>query len=106
MANDTLTPPSYCPDAIATDVGWINPANGELLVLVKNLRQQIANRNSDLALAAKNAEDAKVIAELTSVEETAIIKESSVPCEPPDGIATDVNGQPAKRKRGRPRKNP
>lgn len=41
---DYLTPPVYCPDAIATDVGWINPKNGELLVSVRNLRQKIAEQ--------------------------------------------------------------
>jgi hypothetical protein len=42
-----LNPPTYCPEAIATDVGWINPRNGELLVSVKNLRQRIQeHRNS------------------------------------------------------------
>lgn len=34
--------PDYCPDAIATDTGWVNPRNGELLVAVKQLKQKIA----------------------------------------------------------------
>lgn len=38
---DFLKPPSYCPDAIATDVGWISPKTGELLISVRNLRQRI-----------------------------------------------------------------
>lgn len=42
---DYLQPPSYCPDALATDVGWINPKNGELLISVKNLRQKLAERD-------------------------------------------------------------
>lgn len=41
---DILKPPTYCPDALATDVGWINPKNGELLVSVRNLRQKLAQR--------------------------------------------------------------
>ena len=45
MNNKLLNPPVYCPDALATDVGWINPKNGEILVLVKNLRAKIAQSN-------------------------------------------------------------
>ena len=41
---DYLKPPVYCPDAIATDVGWINPKNGELLVSIRNLRQKLAEQ--------------------------------------------------------------
>ena len=41
---DILKPPAYCPDALATDIGWINPKNGELLVSVRNLRQKIAQK--------------------------------------------------------------
>lgn len=93
-----LQPPEYCPDALATDVGWINPANGELLVLVKNLRQQIATYNADLAQAAKNAE------ELTIAPESTTIVEPTETVEPP--AVAEASVQPAPRKRGRPRKNP
>ena len=41
---DYLQPPTYCPDALATDVGWINPKNGELLVAVRNLRQKLSDK--------------------------------------------------------------
>lgn len=41
---DFLKPPSYCPDAIATDVGWISPKTGELLISVRNLRQLIKDK--------------------------------------------------------------
>ena len=55
---DYLNPPDYCPDALATDVGWINPKNGELLISVKNLRQKIADRDQQIArVVAKKAED-------------------------------------------------
>lgn len=43
---DYLQPPTYCPDALATDVGWINPKNGELLVAVRNLRQKLQERDT------------------------------------------------------------
>lgn len=41
---DFLKPPTYCPDAIATDVGWISPKTGELLISVRNLRQLIKDK--------------------------------------------------------------
>lgn len=64
--HDILTPPVYCPDAIATDVGWINPKNGELLVTVRNLRQRIAEQ----ALAVEHKrEDVKPEAEIVDVQQ-------------------------------------
>lgn len=63
---DILTPPVYCPDAIATDVGWINPKNGELLIAVRNLRQRIAEQ----ALAVEHKrEDVKPEAEIVDVQQ-------------------------------------
>lgn len=82
---DLLKPPSYCPDAIATDIGWISPKNGEILVLVKNLRKKIAD-------STESTEEV-----LTSVEEPVKIVET-----PP--VVEEV--VPVKRGRGRPRKNP
>lgn len=41
------TPPSYCPNAVATDNGWVNPKNGELLVAIKNLSTKIRDHNSN-----------------------------------------------------------
>lgn len=64
--HDILKPPVYCPDAIATDVGWINPKNGELLVTVRNLRQRIAEQ----ALAVEHKrEDVKPEAEIVDVQQ-------------------------------------
>lgn len=64
--HDILTPPVYCPDAIATDVGWINPKNGELLIAVRNLRQRIAEQ----ALAVEHKrEDVKPEAEIVDVQQ-------------------------------------
>lgn len=50
---DYLKPPHYCPEALATDIGWINPRNGELLVSVRNLRQKIADANSGKTIQYK-----------------------------------------------------
>jgi len=51
---DVLKPPVYCPDALATDVGWINPKNGELLIAVKNLRQRIAEQTKAVEYQREN----------------------------------------------------
>ena len=32
------TKPRYCPEAVATDRGWVNPKTKELLVSVRNLK--------------------------------------------------------------------
>lgn len=38
---DTKTPPRYAPDAVATNLGWMNPRTGELLVSANNLDNPI-----------------------------------------------------------------
>ena len=69
---DILTPPVYCPDAIATDVGWINPKNGELLVTVRNLRQRIAEQALAVELKREDikSETEKVLEQLTLITVT------------------------------------
>jgi ABC-type hemin transport system substrate-binding protein len=78
---EILKPPPYCPEALATDVGWINPRNGELLVTVKNLRQLIkeAEQSQVKQPIVDNREDdrsttQKVLDQLTQ----ATIKQSTV----------------------------
>lgn len=70
--HDILTPPVYCPDAIATDVGWINPKNGELLVTVRNLRQRIAEQALAVELKREDikSETEKVLEQLTLITVT------------------------------------
>ena len=46
MTTDVLKPPKYCMDAIATDIGWIDPKDGSIIMTVKNLRNRIAERDS------------------------------------------------------------
>ena len=41
MSDNPLKPPVYCPSAIATDAGWINPKSGELLIVVRDLKRRI-----------------------------------------------------------------
>lgn len=41
MSDNPLKPPVYCPSAIATDAGWVNPKSGELLVSVRDLKRRI-----------------------------------------------------------------
>jgi hypothetical protein len=36
------TKPTWCPTAIATDRGWMNPSTGEILVSHKNLKSKLA----------------------------------------------------------------
>lgn len=38
---DTKTPPRHAPDAVATNLGWMNPRTGELLVSATNLDNPI-----------------------------------------------------------------
>ena len=47
MTQQRITPPAYCPDALATDVGWISPKTGELLVSIKNLRAKLAQNQPE-----------------------------------------------------------
>lgn len=66
---EILKPPVYCPDAIATDVGWINPKNGELLISVRNLRQKIAEQERVEQFKRENtpSETERVLERLTEI---------------------------------------
>lgn len=97
MSDNLLNPPTYCPDALATDVGWINPANGEILVLVKNLRKRIAERDAMIEWENSNKEI------LIDTPEPAIIEEEKTTI---SEVMPDPVPAPVKRGRGRPRKNP
>lgn len=39
--NEILKPPIYCPHAVATDSGWVNPKTGELLIAIRGLISKI-----------------------------------------------------------------
>lgn len=58
---DFLKPPSYCPDAIATDVGWISPKTGELLISVRNLRQRIKDNEQPTEYIEESPSDLQVM---------------------------------------------
>ena len=66
---DILKPPVYCPDAIATDVGWINPKTGELLVTVRNLRQRIKEHVLSVEFNREDnkSETEKILEQLTEI---------------------------------------
>lgn len=49
MSDNPLKPPVYCPTAVATDAGWVNPKSGELLMVVRDLKRRI----QEAELAAK-----------------------------------------------------
>ena len=101
------TPPSYCPGAIATDNGWVNPKNGELLVAIKNLSTKI--RDSTIV---GNTLQTTVIVEIAT--ETSQPVENTVEDVTMDGPtnhvvtltdAIDVEEEiPAKKRPGRPKK--
>lgn len=88
-----LKPPSYCPDALATDIGWINPKNGEILILVKNLRAKLAD-------AAKNTAEV-----LTPAPKSVTITDEPTVKEQTPVVETKTADVPVKRGRGRPRKS-
>jgi hypothetical protein len=66
---DILNPPDYCPDALATDIGWINPRNGELLISIRNLRQKIAERDKAVQYRREHdpSETEKMLQRLTEI---------------------------------------
>lgn len=41
----TNTPPAHAPDAVATNLGWMDPRTGELLVSARNLENPIDLRS-------------------------------------------------------------
>ena len=95
----SLEKPSYCPDAIATDSGWVNPRNGELLVSIRNLPEKIKN------LQHKKIEVVTVVAETTKeqVDKNFEIGKSQdmTVLQISDGVV--IEDQPKKRA-GRPKK--
>ena len=129
---DILKPPTYCPDALATDVGWINPRNGELLVTVRNLRQKLAQQTvveykrednpdsmvnlldrvtahaatqpkSDERTETVKALDALTDALTKSAEIVTIREGKSLALEVKDDVALNEQA-PGQKRRGRPRK--
>ena len=92
--NKLLHPPTYCPDALATDIGWINPKNGEILVLVRDLRKKLEMK----ALEEQTVLVNKPILEDVVVEtiETPIVDTPSMEIVDPTVVV--------KRRAGRPRK--
>jgi len=61
------TKPHYCKDAVATELGWINPITKELLVSVRNLKSKlkIETRILNKAKKMENNEEPKVRKEYT-----------------------------------------
>lgn len=48
MEYKLFTPPVYAPNAVATNLGWVNPVTGELLVSVKDLKDRIEKFNNSV----------------------------------------------------------
>jgi hypothetical protein len=106
---DYLQPPSYCPDAIATDVGWINPRNGELLISVRNLRQKIAQKEEVVVREDYRSPTQKILDAMTEqlVGQT-LVDDRSETQKVLDAITeqqiSDTIQETVKRGRGRPKK--
>lgn len=77
--SDILKPPAYCLSAIATDAGWVNPKNGELLMAIRNLKQRIAE--AELASAYQQTIRI-VIEEQTEVSEPESVIEEVIVVQP------------------------
>ncbi len=99
--------PSYCPDAIATDTGWVNPRTGELLVAIRHLDSKIRH------LSVSNIEqvrelDAKIdvvqpfTEQLSIDEERDTIKNHILSIDEPLAVEEQIPSTPARR--GRPKK--
>jgi len=97
MNTRLLTPPEYCPDALATDVGWINPKNGEILVIVKDLRNRLTLQAAELAKALATMEAVPEL-EPTTVDDVEVVNQP----ETSSSDAVETTNKPGRR--GRPRK--
>lgn len=94
-------PPSYCIDAVATDNGWVNPKNGELLVAIKNLSTRIKEQT----LVQIVAEPVKEMEQIVDNDVERVIldgaKDHSIDLDETVGIKEEI---PSKKRPGRPKK--
>lgn len=102
MNNMTYKPPSYCPDAIATDTGWVNPNTGELLVAIRHLDSKIREYQS------LNTDQSKQID--ASSEDIVVVNNTEVIDSTPKNHSLSIDDNveiaeqfPTKRGRGRPK---
>ena len=90
-----LKPPPYCPNALPTANGWVDPKSNELVVYVKNLLLRMQNE-----LPHQFPE--KHVGASIPVE---VIQEPKAASNTESEHQTSIE-QPVRRGRGRPRKYP
>ena len=70
------TKPRWCPTVEATDQGWINSLNGELLVSLRGLKTLLAEEEARIASAMpKVVESTAPLQEVVPVQEVIIMQE-------------------------------
>jgi predicted Holliday junction resolvase-like endonuclease len=76
----TKTKPRWCPTAVATEQGWVNSLNGELLVSHRNLKSKIdaeeASRVQEVAPVVIQEEDIMQVQEEVEVKVTQVEEET------------------------------
>lgn len=116
-----LTPPKWCPNAIATQQGWRHPKTKELLVSLRGL-QDMLNVSKEQIEPVEDPIEEKVILELKPIEietqeeitlksESVEVVVSSVPLESCETASITIEldkssasiETPVKRSRGRPK---
>lgn len=103
----TYKPPSYCPNAIATDTGWVNPKTGELLVAIRHLDTKIKESTKGDTEQVRELDD-KVNIVQPVIEEELTVEEEPVKLR--DHVLTveesiNVDEQfPGTKRPGRPKK--
>lgn len=89
---NSLNPPPYCPNALPTANGWVDPATNELIVYVKNL---LLRRQYELPHQFPEKSD-------TTQVPVEAIQEPMVALNSESEHQTSIEQKPARR--GRPRK--
>jgi len=106
--------PTYCPNAIATDKGWVDPKTGELLVLFRGLKSLILDTKNN---PKPNQKEPEILIEvIPEFENTEILQDTpiealeSTPVEskeesnPEVPETKEIVPEAPKKKRGRPAK--
>lgn len=66
-------PPSWCPDALPSERGWVHPKTGELLVSVKGGCQPIQEQETEKVVVEVNNEE-KQLDEIVGSKDVSVVK--------------------------------
>jgi hypothetical protein len=73
-----LKPPPYCPDALPTANGWVDPKTNQLIVSVKNLlirrQQEFTSINTPEELQSTVVESTSEVAQTTPALEQPVVR--------------------------------